>query len=201
MKKILCSLLIFLFWGITNLPAQYFGRNKPSYGKFDFKVNKTEHFEIYEYLNNPEKLRQLAAASEMWYKMHQEVLKDTIKTKNPMLIYNDHPGFQQTNAIQGDISVGTGGVTEALRNRVIFPIAATNQQTNHVLGHEMVHAFQYNMILAGDSTGLQNLNNLPLWMVEGLAEYLSIGRIDPHTAMWMRDAVMNDLCVNVLLKT
>ncbi len=192
MKKILFSLFICLSIGTHPVTAQYFGRNKPYYGKFDFKVNNTEHFEIYEYLNNPEKVRELAAAAEMWYKMHQQVLKDTIKTKNPMLIYNDHPGFQQTNAIQGDISVGTGGVTEALRNRVIFPIAATNQQTNHVMGHELVHAFQYNMILAGDSTGLQNLNNLPLWMVEGLAEYLSIGRIDPHTAMWMRDAVMND---------
>jgi Tol biopolymer transport system component len=28
-------------------------------------------------------------------------------------------------------------------------------------------------------------------MVEGLAEYLSLGSRDPHTAMWMRDAVMN----------
>jgi hypothetical protein len=34
--------------------------------------------------------------------------------------------------------------------------------------------------------------NLPLWMVEGLAEYLSIGRIDAHTSLWMRDAVLND---------
>ena len=185
---------MFIFFSLQmgNLQAQYFGRNKSSYGKFDFKVNKTEHFEIYEYLNNPEKVRELAAAAELWYKMHQQVLNDTIQDLNPMLIYNDHPGFQQTNAIQGDISVGTGGVTEALRNRVIFPIAPTNQQTNHVMGHELVHAFQYNLILKGDSTGLQNLNNLPLWMVEGLAEYLSIGRIDPHTAMWMRDAVMHN---------
>ena len=35
-------------------------------------------------------------------------------------------------------------------------------------------------------------HNLPLWMIEGLAEYLSIGGIDSHTAMWMRDAVMRD---------
>ena len=29
---------------------------------------------------------------------------------------------------------------------------------------------------------------LPLWFIEGMAEYLSIGPVDPHTAMWMRDA-------------
>ncbi|MFN0213242.1 MAG: hypothetical protein ACKVT2_03225 [Saprospiraceae bacterium] len=174
------------------LQAQYFGRNKPRYNQQPFKVTETEHFVIYDYLDNPEKLKELAAAAELWYSMHSKVLADTFSVKNPLIIYNDHAGFQQTNAIQGDISVGTGGVTEGLRNRVIFPVAPTNQQTHHVLGHELVHAFQYHMIINGDSTSIRNLANIPLWMVEGLAEYLSIGRIDPNTALWMRDAVLND---------
>ena len=193
MKRFLFLSFLFLLTAGA-LQAQYFGRNKPRYEKQDFKVNDTEHFEIYEYLNNPEKVRELAAAAELWYSMHQAVLRDTFREKNPLIVYSDHAGFQQTNAIQGDISVGTGGVTEGLRNRVVFPVAMTNQQTNHVLGHEMVHAFQYHMILEGDSTSMRNLGNLPLWMIEGLAEYLSIGRVDAHTALWMRDAVLhNDL--------
>ncbi|MFQ5448937.1 MAG: TolB family protein, partial [Saprospiraceae bacterium] len=32
----------------------------------------------------------------------------------------------------------------------------------------------------------------PLWMIEGLAEYMSIGRVDANTSLWMRDAVLND---------
>ena len=28
---------------------------------------------------------------------------------------------------------------------------------------------------------------IPLWFIEGMAEYLSIGPVDPYTAMWMRD--------------
>jgi Tol biopolymer transport system component len=174
------------------LCAQYFGRNKPHYEKQDFVVTETEHFAIHQYLENPVVLDDVAAYSEMWYAMHTKVLRDTIRGKNPMIVYNDHAGFQQTTAISGSISVGTGGVTEGLRNRVVFPIAYTNQQTSHVLGHEMVHAFQYNMILNGDSTSMQNLGNIPLWMIEGLAEYMSIGNVDPHTALWMRDAVIND---------
>lgn len=176
----------------TALQAQYFGRNKPRYQKQDFKVTQTEHFEMYQYLENPAKMQELANAAEQWYGMHQAVLRDTFKRKNPMIIYSDHAGFQQTNAIPGELSVGTGGVTEGLRNRIVFPIAMTNQQTNHVLGHEMVHAFQYHMVLEGDSTSMRNMPNLPLWMVEGLAEYMSVGRVDPLTAMWMRDAVKND---------
>jgi Tol biopolymer transport system component len=33
---------------------------------------------------------------------------------------------------------------------------------------------------------------MPLWFIEGMAEYLSIGPDDPHTAMWMREAVRRD---------
>ena len=146
--------------------AQYFGRNKPRYRNFDFDVYRTPNFDIYHYLKNEEKIDELADWSEMWYNMHQDVLHDTIRTQNPLLFYNDHADFQQTNAISGSVGVGTGGVTEAFKNRVIMPIALTNQQTNHVLGHEMVHAFQYNMVIRGDSTSLNNLQNLPLWMVE-----------------------------------
>ncbi|MBN8677277.1 MAG: PD40 domain-containing protein [Chitinophagales bacterium] len=192
MKRIiLIATLLFAFTG-GQLHAQYFGRNKPRYNQQPFKVTETEHFVIYDYLDNPEKLKEIAAAAELWYDMHSKVLKDTFTTKNPLIIYNDHAGFQQTNAIMGDISVGTGGVTEGLRNRVVFPVAPTNQQTHHVLGHELVHAFQYNKVLNGDSTTMRNLANIPLWMVEGLAEYLSIGRIDANTSLWMRDAVLND---------
>lgn len=182
-----CGLLVH-----STAEAQYFGRNKPRYQRHDFQVHETEHFRIYDYLGNADKLRELAASAELWYRMHQAVLLDTFTEKNPIIIYNDHAGFQQTNTITGSIGVGTGGVTEALRNRVVFPVAMTNQQTHHVLGHELVHAFQYKLILEGDSTTMRNLGNLPLWMVEGLSEYLSIGRIDPHTAMWMRDAVKHD---------
>ena len=185
----LCALCLPLF-----LTAQTggFGRNKPHYERFDFEVYQSPHFELYTYINNDAWLRGFLNDSEEWYRVHQRVLNDTIRFKNPMIIYGNHPDFQQTNAINGAISTGTGGVTEAFKNRVILPIANTNQQTHHVLGHELVHAFQYNMVIRGDSTNLRDLQKLPLWMVEGLAEYLSIGSVDPFTAMWMRDAVLND---------
>ena len=193
MKSKRWILFFALVWGSTlSLMAQYFGQNKPSYEAFNFKVVETPNFEIYHYLDNPQVVQELANFSEQWYRMHQRVFNDTFLVKNPMIFYSDHADFQQTNAISGSVGVGTGGVTEALKNRVILPIAMSNQQTFHVLGHELVHAFQYNLILNGDSTSLRNLANLPLWMVEGLAEYMSIGSIDPNTAMWMRDAVMQD---------
>ncbi|MEL6923427.1 MAG: hypothetical protein AAFO94_05205 [Bacteroidota bacterium] len=191
-KLTLALVGILLMAWVVPTHAQYFGQNKPHYESFDFKVYETPTFEIYHYLQNRERLNDLAQQSEHWYHIHKEVLQDTFKTKNPVIFYNDHADFQQTNSINGAIGVGTGGVTEAFKNRVIMPLGFSNEQTHHVLGHELVHAFQYNMILRGDSTSMRNLQNLPLWMVEGLAEYMSIGRVDAHTAMWMRDAVLND---------
>ncbi len=189
--KVLLSLCLL---GIisTNVYSQYFGRNKAKYDNFNFKVYQSPTFEIYHYLENEKVLNMLTQQSEQWYKMHQELLLDTFENRNPIIFYNDHADFQQTNSIQGSIGVGTGGVTEGFKRRVIMPIAMSNQQTNHVLGHELVHAFQYHLLTFGDSTGLKSISNIPLWMVEGLAEYMSIGRVDAHTAMWMRDAVLNE---------
>jgi Tol biopolymer transport system component len=172
--------------------AQYFGTNRPIYRRFDFDVYETPNFEIYHYFHNDSVVNRLAQASEQWYNMHYQIFKDSIRERNPLIFYGNHADFQQTTAIFGSVGVGTGGVTEALKNRVIMPVTETWAQTDHVLGHELVHAFQFNAILSGDSTNLNSLRNLPLWMIEGMAEYLSIGSIDPHTSMWMRDAVLNN---------
>ncbi len=181
---------IFLFFSQYSM-AQYFGRNKPYYKKFNYKVYETPHFDIYYYVKNDSVLNQMARMSEEWYKRHYPVFGINLKGHNPLFIYNNHADFQQTTAISGAIGMGTGGVTEVLRNRIVMPLAPLYAQTDHVLGHEMVHAFQYTTILNGDSTNMNSLSNLPLWMVEGMAEYLSIGSVDENTAMWMRDAVLH----------
>ncbi len=172
--------------------AQYFGQNKVRYKNLKFKVYKTPHFEIYYYMKNDSLLKRFAQESELWYTLHQQVFRDTFRKANPIILYAHHPDFQQTTALDGEISVGTGGVTEGLKNRVIMPIMETNQTTRHVLGHELVHAFQYHTLLSNDTTNMGNINNLPLWMIEGMAEYLSLGKKDAYTAMWMRDAYLNN---------
>ena len=191
MSKLKILLLLVYVGLFTTTAFSQFGRNKAKYDNFTFQVYNSPNFEIYHYLQNEQVLNMLTQQSEQWYKMHQEVLLDTFAKRNPIIFYNDHADFQQTNSISGSIGVGTGGVTEGFKRRVVMPIAMSNQQTNHVLGHELVHAFQYHLLTFGDSTGLKSISNVPLWMVEGLAEYLSIGRVDAHTAMWMRDAVLN----------
>lgn len=186
------SLLIILAAAPFLAKAQYFGQNRVRYKNEKFKVLATPHFDIYYYLKNDKLLKNFAQDAETWYKMHQEIFRDTFLKKNPLILYNNHPDFQQTTALGGEgPTVGTGGVTEALKNRVVMPILDLKSQTRHVLGHELVHAFQYHMLLEKDSIPLENVGNTPLWMVEGMAEYLSVGKKDAFTAMWMRDALLN----------
>ncbi len=192
-KLFIIILLILGHITITHIvKAQYFGQNKPIYKKFKYDVYQTPHFEIYHYFKNDTLINRLAQASDKWYNMHFQVFRDSIKDKNPILFYANQADFQQTTAIQGSIGIGTGGVTEALKNRVVLPVTETWAQTDHVLGHELVHAFQYHSLIHGDSTNLNSVRNLPLWMVEGMSEYLSIGSNDYQTAIWMRDAVLNN---------
>ena len=55
----------------------------------------------------------------------------------------------------------------------------------------MAHQFQYDIWSRGRAgAGLSTLIAIapPLWFAEGMAEYLSLGPINPETAMWLRDA-------------
>ncbi len=172
--------------------AQYFGRNKVQYDHLDFRILESAHFRSHFYPAESLAVADAARMAERWYQRHSNLLDFKFK-KNPLIFYADPPDFQQSNVIEGSISQGTGGVTEGLRERVIMPFTGSYAETDHVLGHELVHVFQYRIAEASKG-GLQSVSNIPLWLIEGMAEYLSVGRDDPNTAMWLRDAVRrNDL--------
>ena len=180
--------------------AQYFGRNKVQYETFDFRVMRSTHFDAHFYPAESLAAADAARMAERWYARFSPLLEHTF-TRRPLVFYANHPDFQQTNVISGMISEGTGGVTESARQRVILPFTGVYADNDHVLGHEIVHVFQYDIAdslirrqsdSAGVGSGGRGLQDLPLWLIEGMAEYLSVGRSDPHTAMWLRDAVLRD---------
>ncbi len=169
--------------------AQYFGRNKVQYDDFEFRTFDTEQFEIYFYPEEEVAAKDAGRMAERWYTRHSQTFLRQFQEKKPLIFYANDADFQQTNTIGGRIGQGTGGVTESLKERVIMPFTGSYAENDHVLGHELVHSFQYDIGLRNRDSGFQ-LQRLPLWLVEGMAEYLSVGRADPHTAMWLRDAVL-----------
>ncbi len=174
--------------------GQYFGRNKVQWEKFDYRVLKTEHFDIYFYPEEEQAIKIAAQMAERWYKRYARLFNHDLRGKQPLIMYASHPQFEQTTVLNEVMSEGTGGVTESGKRRIILPFGGTLEDTDHVIGHELVHAFQYDIASGpgpkyGQQSGGQSggLERAPLWMIEGSAEYFSIGPIDPLTAMWMRD--------------
>lgn len=189
-----CALFLLVLLGLllpTIACSQYYGRNKIQYHDYDFDVLHTPNFQIYFYDDEKVGVPYAARMAERWYARHSALLGDSLHGTQPLILYANFTHFSGTNVVQG-ISQGTGGVTEPLLRRMVLPFAGSLQQTSHVIGHELVHAFQYNMARRGPGGG-EGLHRIPLWFIEGMAEYLTIGPIDPNTAMWMREAVRKDL--------
>ena len=172
--------------------AQYFGRNKVQYEDRDFWELTTENLVIYFYAEESEAVEDMARMAERWYERFSRIFQHDFEMRKPLILYADHPDFQQTNTITGMIGQGTGGVTESIKDRVIMPMAPAYRETDRILGHELVHAFQFNIAKSASTASPMRLFQMPLWVVEGMAEYLSMGREHPHTAMWLRDHILRD---------
>ena len=124
--------------------AQYFGQNQVQYRDFDFRILKTPHFDIYYY---PRRRRQPArsrASRSAGTAVSARSSGTSMGDRQPVILYASPADFRQTNIVSG-LGEGTGGVTESLKRRVVLPSAGALAETNHVLGHELVHAFQYDM--------------------------------------------------------
>ena len=189
-RVVLVSLLLTLF--VPAAHAQYFGRNKVQWEAFDFKVLQTEHFDIYYYDEEADVVHDVARMSERWYARLSRVFNHSFR-KKPIVLYANSADFHQTTTTGGMIGEGTGGFTDAFMNRVVLPLTGDYAQNDHVLGHEMVHVFQYDIASASNQQRRRfALEAMPLWIVEGMAEYFSKGRVDPLTAMWIRDATVHD---------
>lgn len=191
----MAACLVWLLVLPSAAPAQYFGRNKIQYRTFDFQVLATDHFDIYYYPEEAEAARIVARMAERWYARLSRFFTHELRGRQPLVLYAAPAHFRQTNAVESAIGEGTGGLTEALKRRIVLPMAGSLADTDHVLGHELVHAFQFD-ITGNDPRevefSLPDILQYPLWFAEGMAEYLSVGPLDATTAMWMRDAALTE---------
>ena len=193
LRRAIPAVLLLCLVGPRLAQAQYFGRNRVQYSSFDFKIIQTEHFDVYYYERERVAAMDAARMAERSYARLSKVLNHDFRERKPIILYASHSDFQQTNALGEPPSEGTGGVTDFQRNRAVMPFTGSYAEFEHVLQHEMAHQFQYDVWSRGRSgANLATIIaiNPPLWFAEGMAEYLSIGPINPETAMWLRDAAL-----------
>ena len=185
-------LAAFLVLTAQPLAAQYFGQNKVQYKSFNFQSIQTEHFDIYYYPDERGGALDAARMAERAYARLSRILHHQFQSRKPIILYASQSDFQQTNVVDAT-GEGLGGVTEFFKHRAVLPFTGSYAEFEHVLQHEMVHQFQYDVYSKGHAgAGVQTLVavNPPLWFMEGMAEYLSLGPINTKTAMWLRDAAL-----------
>ena len=193
-REVLLVALVSLL-GVSAAEAQYFGRNKVQYRTFDFQILKTDHFDLYYYPEEEEAARIAARLAERWYSRLSRFFTHELRGRQVVILYASTAQFRQTNAVDSLIGEGTGGLTEAIKRRIVLPMSGSLADTDHVLGHELVHAFQFD--ITGADPRDTDLNapeilTFPLWFAEGMAEYVSLGPVDAQTTMWLRDAALRE---------
>ena len=172
---------------------QYFGQNLVQYKHFKWKVIETEHFLVHYYPEEREAVHAAARMAERSYARLSRILGHQFREKKPIILFSSRADFGQNN-VTGDLGEGVGGVTESGRHRLIMPFTGDLGSFEQVLAHEMVHEFQYDIFQKGRAGANQQILervNPPLWFMEGMAEYLSIGPNHPLTAGWLRDAAVS----------
>jgi Tol biopolymer transport system component len=189
--------LLFLLSEIAFAQFYFFGRNKVQYDKFDWRVLRTDNFDIY-YYNETEEIAEIGAyyAEEIYDELKVK-LNHVVTRRVPLIFYNTHLHFQQTNTTPGFIPEGVGGFFEFIKGRVVIPSTGNLAQFRHVIRHELVHVFMVNKVYKVLADRRMPSDVLPpLWFVEGIAEYLSTEE-DAQARMVMRDAVINNYFVGI----
>ena len=193
-KYLLIFFAIFVF-NTINAQYYFFGRNKVQYEKLEWKIIRTEHFNIY-YANEMAEIAEIGAnfAEEAFERLKVK-FNHTVPRKIPLIFYNTHIQFQQSNVSPGLIPEGVGGFFEFMKGRVVIPYMVSIGQFKHVINHELVHVFMTNKIYFSiKDRRIPSGKYPPLWFIEGLAEYWSTDW-DTQAEMIMRDVVLNNLFV------
>ncbi|MBU2567791.1 MAG: DPP IV N-terminal domain-containing protein, partial [Elusimicrobia bacterium] len=173
------------------LPLQPFGKNKVITRDFRWEICHTEHFDVYFYEEGRNVLPFFVDLLERVYRRATALSGVEITEKIPVFLYIGHNEFEQTNIT--DIGEGTGGVTEAFKNRLVVPHLGSRAWLEYVMHHEFAHEVQYAVLFSGfwKSAKLLKFPIYPLWLMEGLAEYHTGALGLTEKEMYLRDATLS----------
>ena len=182
----------FIFLLFLAIVSPKFGKNIVQYDKLDWHFIQTKNFDIYYYNASKDHAEFAGYTAEIAAKKIENLLGWKLSKRSDIFVYNSHNDFQQTNIIDLYMEEGVGGVTELIKNRMVVPFDGSMKEFKHVIYHELVHVFINDGIYGGSLLNMIKKGGaqIPLWMNEGLAEYLA----DPwntNTEMWVRDLAIN----------
>lgn len=191
--RLFLFLALFFLSPPPGFAQEYFGKNKVNYSQYNWLYIESEHFTIYFGEGSLELAEFVAKESERSLVNIEKTLKYTMKNRYPIVIYNSHNGFSVTNISSGEQSEFTGGFTEFAQGRVVIPYTGSYDDLRHVIHHELVHAVTIELWTGGGWLGSlvsQTATLPPLWIAEGIAEYVSRYGWHKEHDNFMRDATI-----------
>jgi len=200
MKKNLFFLLLCVVSLFAYSQTTYYGKNKVQYHSNNWKIHKTERCDIYFYKGGEQIVSFVSVIAESSLVSLEKDFNYKLKRRVPVIVYNSHKDFEETNISLDIIEEFVGGFTESLKNRVVIPFNGSYEDLRHVVNHELVHAMQFECLYGAGGTGaiLSAITyDMPLWFIEGSAEFFS-REWDKETDMYMRDAVVNDTLIDLV---
>ena len=190
---ILAGAVAFLATGLVPAPGDaqtafvpYFGKNRVRYDTFDWSIYKTDHFDIFYYPDLEPHLERIAAYAESAYQQISGDLKHDLAGRVPLILFATQSEFQLQNIAGVELPEGVLAFAEPERNRMVLPIDEPPDQLYRLITHELTHVFEFDII----PRGLMG-SNLPLWMDEGLANFMA-GYWNTLDLMQVRDAALTD---------
>lgn len=169
----------------------YFGKNKVKNNAFDWQEYQSEYFTLYYYTDAEEVARYAVPIIESVIAEYAAFFSIEIQTKIPVIIYHSPYEFQETTLLPYVLPEGVGGFTEYIKGRVVVPFNGSYNDFVHVIRHELIHEFV--LLKSQQLWDIYDLSfdaEFPLWVHEGLAEYLSIG-VSHSDDVFMRTLLLN----------
>ncbi|WP_428657069.1 hypothetical protein [Runella sp.] len=177
-----------------NYPSQEkFGKNRVQYQRFEWKILKTNNFEIYHYGAGTPLATLAAQYAESEFDRITEALGYTPYNRIKIFLYNSPQELLQSNmgmANSSDLSE-----TELNLAKARLEIAFTGDQISFrkQLIKEISRLFVYDMLYGGslkDALQSSLLLSLPDWFMSGIAAYIAEGW-SPELDDYMRDAIVH----------
>lgn len=180
---------------LSPAPAHGFGKNKIVYEEFDWQVYQSTHFDVYFYEEERDALQKVVNFAESAYDDLSRKFNFQISKRVPLIYYATHSDFEQTNVILSFIPEGVGAFAEPARNRMVLPIDMPDEELYELIAHELTHIFEYEILYQGQLSKRLRTSP-PTWFMEGLASFMAEDE-DSRDAMFLRDAVVNDIVPSV----
>ncbi|MCM2321838.1 MAG: outer membrane protein assembly factor [Oligoflexia bacterium] len=106
------------------------------------------------------------------------------------LLFTSQREFGQANIFF--VSEGVQGITSTEEATMAIPYWGDTQTFDHISHHEMAHQFQVQRIKdAGGPYASARMQMIPLWFIEGMAEYYSLKGLDPESRVYLRDLLLH----------